>query len=328
MNAVKLAIGVAISVVLLAALLLRVDLHLLAEQLASTHWGWALASGFLAIAGVWTRARRWRYLFPPGSNPPALFRASMIGYMANNVLPLRAGEIVRVYVVTRHWSHGGFWMPLATLIVERVLDGLAIVLILVSLFLVVPVPVALRWTAGVFLALDLVAVAVLAAAATVPDLCRELIVRLTRRSEWLQGQLMRIFDRFVSGLVGVRTARHAAPIIWWSFLVWLTAALAAWTALFAARLDLPLVAAWAVLAFVGLGISLPSAPGYIGVFHTAAVLALAMFSVSQPVAFGYAILYHACGFIPVTLFGWILLLREHMSLGEAAHQPAGAPTEG
>jgi len=328
LNAVKLAIGVAISVALLAALLWRVDPHLLAGQLASTHWGWALASGFLGIAGVWTRARRWRYLFPPGSNPPALFRASMIGYMANNVLPLRAGEIVRVYVVTRHSSHGGFWMPLATLIVERVLDGLAIVLILGSLFLVVPMPVALRWTAGVFLALDLVAVAVLAAAATVPDLCRRLIVGLTRRSEWLQARLMGIFERFVRGLVGVRTARHAVPIIWWSFLVWLTAALAAWTALFAARLDLPLVAAWAVLAFVALGISLPSAPGYIGVFHTAAVLALAMFGVPQPVALGYAILYHACGFIPVTLFGWILLLRENMSLGEARQQPAGARTEG
>ena len=139
---------------------------------------------------------------------------------------------------------------------------------------------------------------------------------------------MGIFERFVRGLVGVRTARHAVPIIWWSFLVWLTAALAAWTALFAARLDLPLVAAWAVLAFVALGISLPSAPGYIGVFHTAAVLALAMFGVPQPVALGYAILYHACGFIPVTLFGWILLLRENMSLGEARQQPAGARTEG
>ncbi len=327
MSAARLSLGVAISAALLAVLLWRVDLHALGAQLASTHWGWALASAFFAIAGIWTRARRWRYLFPPGSNPPALFRASMIGYMANNVLPLRAGEFVRVYVVARHWSRG-FWMPLATLVVERVLDGFAIVLMLGGLLLVLPVPAGLRWTAALFLALDLVAALVLVAIATAPRTCRRVILGLTRRSEWLQERLTGIFEMFLHGLAGVRTASHAVPILWWSFLVWLAAALAAWTALLAARLDLPVTAAWAVLAFVGLGISLPAAPGYIGVFHTAAVLALAMFSVSQPVAFGYAIVYHACGFIPVTLFGWILLLREHMSLGEATHRPVGTPPGG
>jgi len=323
----KVATGVGVSLALLAALLWKVDLRALGVALADTHWGWALASALFTVVGVWTRARRWRYLFPPGSNPPALFRASMIGYMANNVLPLRAGEIVRVYVVARHWSEG-FWLPFATLVVERVLDGLAIVMILGSLLLVIEVPPPLRWTAGVFLGLDLAAVAVLAAAAAAPGACRTVIVQLTRRSQWLTARSTAIFEMFVRGLVGVRTARHAGPIFAWSFLVWLTAALAAWTALFAARLHLPLVAAWTVLAFVGLGISLPSAPGYIGVFHTAAVLALTLFGVSHSLAFGYAILYHACGFIPITLFGWILLLREHMSLGEATRRPVGAPSAG
>jgi len=327
LSALKVAAGIVISVGLLAVLLWKVDLQALRAQLANTQWGWALASAFFAVAGVWTRARRWHYLFPPGSNPPALFRASMIGYMANNVLPLRAGEIVRVWVVARH-SAEGFWMPFATLVVERVLDGLAVVMILGSLLLVIEVPPALRWTAGVFLGLDLIAVAILIAVATAPGACRTVIIRLTRRSEWLRARGGAVFEMFVRGLVGVRTARHAGPIVAWSFLVWLTAAFAAWTALFAAHLHLPLVAAWTVLAFVGLGISLPSAPGYIGVFHTAAVIALSMFGVSHSLAFGYAILYHACGFIPVTLFGWVLLVREHMSLAEATHRPVGAPSAG
>lgn len=327
MNAARLALGVAVSAVLVGVLLWRVDLHALAAQLADTHWGWALASASCAIAGIWTRARRWRYLFPPGSNPPALFRATMIGYMANNVLPLRAGEFVRIYVVARHWSRG-FWVPLATLVVERVLDGLAIVLMLGGLLLVMPVPAGLRWTAALFLALDLVAVLVLVAIATVPQACRRVILGITRRSEWLQGRLLGIFETFLHGLAGVRTPRHALPIIGWSVLVWLAAALSAWTALFAARLSLPLAAALAILAFVGLGVSVPSAPGYVGVFHTAAVLALAMFDVAQPVALGYAIIFHACGFIPVTLFGWILLLREHMTLGEATREPVGTPSRG
>jgi uncharacterized protein (TIRG00374 family) len=321
LSALRLGAGVILSVVLLGVLVWRIDLHVVGRQLASTHWGWALASAFFAIAGIWTRARRWQYLFPPGSNPPALFRATMIGYMANNVLPLRAGELVRVYVMARYWSHG-FWMPLATLVVERVLDGLAVVLLLGGLLFAVPVPPAFRWTAGVFLALDLVAVAVLVAIALSPRACQGLIRRLAGRWPRLEGRLVRVFEIFVRGLSGIQTPHHAGPIVVWSLLVWLTAALAAWTALFAARLDVPPIAAFVVLGFVALGVSLPSAPGYIGVFHTAAVIALAIFGVSQPVAFGYAIVFHACGFIPITLFGWVLLLREHLSLGAVTQQRA------
>jgi uncharacterized protein (TIRG00374 family) len=315
------AVGIAISIALLGLLLWRIDLLALRDHLARTHWGWALTSGALNLAGIWTRARRWHYLFPPGSSPPALFRAAMIGYMANNLLPLRAGEIVRVYVVARNWSHG-FWLPLATLVVERVLDGLALVLILAGLMLVVPVPPALRWAAVVLLSIDGIATLALVAVATIPGQCRRLIVALTARRTRLQRRLTEIFEMFFRGLGGVRTPRHAVPIAAWSVAVWVAAAVTAWTALLAVRLDLPFTAAWAVLAFVGLGISIPSAPGYIGVFHAAAVLALAMFNVSGSAAVGYAIVYHAAGFVPITVGGWLLLMREHMSLREATRRTA------
>jgi uncharacterized membrane protein YbhN (UPF0104 family) len=103
------------------------------------------------------------------------------------------------------------------------------------------------------------------------------------------------------------------------------------TAMWAARLPLAAfhaaAASWTVVAFVGLGISVPSAPGYVGVFHAAAVLALAMFGVPTAPAVGYAIVLHACGFIPITLFGWVLLLREHVTLGQAARAPAAVSPE-
>src|SRR3989442_11320887 len=114
----------------------------------------------MAPLQIWVRGRRWWYLFPPGSNPPALAPAMMIGYMANNVLPLRAGEFVRVYVVARRWGHG-FWTTLATLIVERLLDSLFIVLVMVVLLLRIAVPRPLAIGAAVLLAVDLIAVSVL-----------------------------------------------------------------------------------------------------------------------------------------------------------------------
>jgi glycosyltransferase 2 family protein len=254
----------------------------------------------------------------------------MIGFMANNVLPLRAGEIVRVGVVARHWAHG-FWLPLATLVVERVLDGLAIVLMLAGLVMVLPVPRTLRWAAAAFLALDALAVLMLIMLATAPGPCRLLVARLTRRWPRLERQASRVFETFLRGLAGVKAPAHTTPILFWSVGVWLIATLAALTAIWATHLPLPPLrawaAAWAVIAFVGLGISLPSAPGYVGVFHAAAVIALAMFDVPEAPALGYAVVFHACGFIPVTLVGWILLVREHISLGEAGRQPAAVSSE-
>jgi len=92
----------------------------------------------------------------------------------------------------------------------------------------------------------------------------------------------------------------------------------------AVHLDLPFRAGWTVLAFVGVGISVPSAPGYVGVFHAAATAALEVFGVPRSAALAFALLYHASVIVPITLLGWLFLLREHVSLGEARRAPTPA----
>ena len=241
----------------------------------------------------------------------------MIGYMVNNVLPLRAGELVRVYVVARRWG-GHFWTAAATLIVERVLDSLCIVLILGVLVFLVPVPPIVEWAAVIMLAIDVVGVSVLVAIAAAPARCRRVLEALAHRWPGLQARLLKGFETFLHGLDGIRTRSHALPLLAWTVVIWLIPAAAAWTSLRAVNLHLPWLAGWVVLAFVGLGVSIPSAPGYIGVFHAATVLATGIFGVSETDGFGYGIVFHASQFIPVTVLGWIYLLREQMTLGEAA----------
>ncbi|MBI4594017.1 MAG: flippase-like domain-containing protein, partial [Candidatus Rokubacteria bacterium] len=236
MNRLKLLLGFVISVGLFAALLASVDLHELGAQLRRTHWGWTLVGAALAPAGLWIRAQRWRFLFPPRSDPPGLLAGVMIGYMANNVLPLRAGEVVRVYVVARRWGHG-FWTTLATLIVERVLDSLAIVLILAALVLLIPVPPIFQWTAATLLVIDLAAMGALAFVAVAPERCQRLVARLTRRWPRLGERAASVFSTFVRGLDGIRTPAHVLPLLAWTVAVWLAPALAAWTMLRAVNLS-------------------------------------------------------------------------------------------
>ena len=271
--------------------------------------------------GIWARARRWWYLFPPGTDPPGLLPAMMIGYMANNVLPLRAGEVVRVFVVARRWGRG-FWTTVATSVIERILDGLVIVGVLCALLLLIPVPAPLVIGAITLLAIDVVVAAALAAAAIWPVWFRRILERLTRPWPRVQAFLVRILDTFVQGLDGIRTPRRLPAIIGWTGIVWILPAFAAWSALRASNLALPWVAGWTVLAFVGLSISVPSAPGYVGVFHFAAAKAVEIFGVTGTAALGFALVFHAAQFVPVTLIGWVYLLRENLSLGEATHSHA------
>ena len=270
------------------------------------------------LAGLFARAARWRYLFPPDDLPPSLVPAMMIGYFANNVLPLRAGEFVRVYVVARRWRHG-FWLALATLVVERVLDSLSLVLILGVLVLLIPVPAVFRNTALVVLAIDVAGVLMLTMLAVFPEGGRRILAYAGRWWPAMEARIARVYDTFVRGLEGIRTPRHLLPLLVWTVVIWQLPAIAAWTTLRAVELDLPFLAGWVVLAFVGLGISIPSAPGYIGVFHFAATKAVELFGIGASAGVAFALVFHVTQFIPVTLVGWLYLMREGLTLSEAAH---------
>jgi uncharacterized membrane protein YbhN (UPF0104 family) len=110
----------------------------------------------------------------------------------------------------------------------------------------------------------------------------------------------------------------------WTVAVWVIPAVEAWMVLRALDLSLSWVAPWVVLAFVGVSVSLPSAPGFIGVFHAAAAVALGMFGVARAEAVGYALILHAAQFVPITLIGWAFLLREHVTLAEVARARSGS----
>jgi uncharacterized protein (TIRG00374 family) len=312
----QILLGLAVSAGLLVYFFWDVDLAVIATRLRGTLWTFLALSIALNFASVWARAWRWGYLFPPGPRPSRLFRSLLIGYMGNNLLPLRAGEVVRVYVASRHGPR--FWTTFATVVVERVLDGLALGLIVAGLLFLVPVTAEMRWSIVLFLALDLAGIVVLATIATAPGVCRVLIETIFHRVGWLERRLLGLLDTMTEGLRGIRSPRHAIPVLLSSVAIWMLLALSVWTAMHAAHLDLPLVASWVVLAFLGLGVSLPSSPGFVGVIQAAAVLALALFAVPRAEALSFSLLIHASQFFPLTAVGLVCLLLEHVSLTDAA----------
>jgi glycosyltransferase 2 family protein len=312
---VKILLGIAISAALLVWLFWNVDLRAVAARLADTRWGWLTVSVALNLASLWARAVRWRYLFPPKARPTHLFNAVMIGYMGNNLLPLRAGEALRVYVVTRRGQR--FWMTVTTLVVERALDGLAVGIVLAFVFFQIPTPREVAWASEVFVGLVLAMIVVLVAIAAAPLPCSILIHSLTYRWPGIERRLLVVFDTLNDGLQGMRQPNQLLPTAFWTVAIWVVIVLSMWSCFHAASLELPMTAALCTIAFMGLGVSLPSSPGFIGVVQAATVLALSFFGVGKADALGFSLLLHASQFVPVTLWGLLLLVVEHVSLAEA-----------
>lgn len=327
MTRLKVLLGVAVSAALLAYLLRSVDLHELGVQLGKTRWEWVALGIVLGLLTLYTRAIRWWYLFPPRSNPQGLVPAMWIGYMMNNILPLRAGEVVRVWVVARRQGHG-FWTTAVTLVVERVLDSLVVVLLLAVLVLMIPVPPAFAWAAVVLLVIDAVAVAVLVGLVVAPERCQLWLHRIVSRIPRLAPRAERVLAAFLRGLDGVRSRSHLVPLLFWTTVSWVLPAAANWATLRAMHLDLPWLAGWVVLAFVGLGVSIPSAPGYLGVYHVAAAKAVAIFGAPPSAVVGFALILHASQTVPITVIGWIYLIRERLSLADLRRARPAPAAEG
>jgi uncharacterized protein (TIRG00374 family) len=318
----KIALGLAVSAALVYYLFRYADMRAIAARLAETRWSFLALSVALNLFSLWCRAHRWGFLFPPGARPSRLFNAVMIGYMGNNLLPLRAGEVLRAYVVARRGTN--FWTTVTTMVVERVLDGLAVGLMLAAVFFLVPVPRELEWAALLFLSVDLALIAVLGAFTLAPGPVRRIALGLTRRWPRLSARVARVLDTLDTGLAGIRTPSHVPSTVLWSTLIWVTLIATTWTCMLAAHLDLPILAGLTTLAFLGLGVSLPSSPGFVGVIQAASWAALRLFGVPSDDALSFSILLHASQFIPVTLWGLALLFVEHVSLAEAA-RPHEAP---
>ena len=310
-------IGIAVSALLLYLAARNVRLGEILPLLRQANFFYLALAGLCAVFAVWLRAWRWRFLIPNSERMRTanLFSATMIGFMGNNLLPLRIGDLARAYIAAKKENVAASAM-LATVVLERLLDVFAILIMLSVIFFHLPLP---RWIANGFLimlALGAVAWIALLSMHRLSAVIDGWISRLT--PERHQDRIQDFIESFFAGLTAMHNKKNLSIAALLSIPIWTVYALGTYAALQACAIDVPFAASWVVLAFVGIGVSLPSAPGFVGTFQFFAVAALALFSVDPQTAFGYSLLHHLAQYIPVTLFGWILLVKEQMSLGDLA----------
>jgi glycosyltransferase 2 family protein len=307
-----------LSLGLLAWALRGVSLAEIVRHLRAAEAGPLVAAIIIATLTFPLRLVRWRLLFrreTGAAYPPApLWHAIAVGFMANNLLPLRAGELIRSYTASR-LAGARFTTVLSSVAVERIFDAITIVALLTLALLSPDLPssvmvggasvVHLARLAGVVAAAGLaLAIAIVAAPLTAERLVRQLV-----RSTRMAGRMVSLIEAIRLGLSVLRTPGRLAAVFFWSLTLWLVNALGFYVGFAAFHIPVSYLAALLLQGLLILGISIPSTPGFFGPFEAIIVAVLALYGIPHDLAFSYAIAFHVTSFVPITLLGWWSLTR-------------------
>jgi len=319
------ALVLALAVGLLAWFLRHANLADVWHELGGVDW-WLLTAALLMQAVTWfARAVRWRYLLSP-LGPVRLrsaFECTMMGFAAITLLPARAGEVIRPYLLARREQLSAS-AAFATVVVERLLD-LFTVLVLFAGVVFLADPPSGAADPAVYRAMQ-AGGAILVAAAGVGFLVLFLMASHPRRLAAAVGRLARVLptrvesgarrlvEQFSAGLITVRQPRRLLAAWALSFPLWLAIALSIWWGGLSFHIELPFSGSLVVMAALVVGVSVPT-PGAVGGYHEAfRITATALYGAAQDRAVSAALVMHAVSFVPITLVGLGYMVRDGLSL--------------
>ena len=303
-------IGLAVTVGCMYLALRGVEFDDAAQAFRDSDLVWLIPALPVFAAAVVLRGVRWWALYDESMRPPlrAVMYGLLVGYFFNNILPARAGEAARVIALNNR-AKTPLGEIVGTVVVERVFDLLALLLLLLCTYPWLPEISWLR-SAAILGAVVTAALAVVIV----------LIVRYDARAvHWLLSPLRRIrrpgFAERVEaaaingtrGLVALRNPVIALRGFVLTIASWFVLGLSYWILMEAFHLSLPLDAAILVTVAINLSLVLPSSPAALGVFEAATIIALDVFDIPQAEALSYALVLHVLNLVPFLIIGAVLL---------------------
>lgn len=320
----RLWAGIGISLFFLFLLFHKIDFAKLREAFVEMDYRFLLPAVAATFMSYYMRAVRWKYLLVPLKSTTTmrnLFPATIIGYMANNLLPARLGEFVRAYVLGDKEGIDKSAV-FATLVLDRLLDGFTVLLMLLLTFFTIQLPLGKEGvqqglvTGGyLVLAIYLLVVLFLVLLKQYPMRTIGLIGKSLRPlPSRLTGKIIPILGAFIEGLRFPTRMGQLAGLFGSSLLIW---ALAVWPVDLVLRsfgISLPITASMFIMVFLVFAVMIPASPGYVGTYHAACVYGLMAFNLPKEQALSIAMVVHGISFFPVILLGFYYLWREKLSL--------------
>jgi len=310
----RAAIGIGLSALLLWLTLRGVAFRDVWTVLRTSNLPLFLLGTVVATCIFPLRARRWQPILEPvaGRIPfGPLWRSTAIGMMANNVLPLRAGEVARAYALTKQVPRVAMVTSLSSLAVDRLFDAIVVLSLMFGAMLDPAFPPDVRikgltipQLAGSGVLLMLVLLVGCYIVVLQPDRVRAILSAVAHRIvPKFEPQIVKLFGHVAGGLAVLKDTRRFLAVLFWAVAHWLTHALALFICFKAVGIDAPFSGALFLQGVLALGVAVPSSPGFVGVFEGAATIGLAVYGVPNTLAVSWAIGYHVLSFIPITLMG-------------------------
>lgn len=261
------------------------------------------------------RALRWKYLMKPLGDIPfkPLFVSVMLGFLANNVLPAHLGEIVRAVVIGKS-EDVSISASMATIVMERVYDGLTVLLMLLIVVFFMDVPDWLRLGGWAGLAFFGGVLLILQAFRWQRQRSLKVLAAVLRPlpEKW-STKILATADSFTQGLA-ITSAKDLLMVGVLSIVLWGTLTLWAWMLMPAFSISLSPIHALFVEVVLALALVIPAAPGFVGTFHLGAQMCLVGFGVTDSVAGSYAMMLWLTHFVPTSIVGLYYLKQAGMSI--------------
>jgi len=316
---VRIGFSIAISVVFLYFALRDIDWNQALAAFASAQYLYVIPITAITVYQLYIRAQRWRVLMRPMGEPPmtSLVAATNIGTMANFLLPLRAGEIIRPVLLSRKEDKplGGV---LATIALERIFDMFTILLLFGVTAALLPVSEDVQaWGyrllgLAVVIGTGIVFVRWRSALAL-----RILDFFLSPVPAKIAGPVRHFFEGFLDALRILDSPLTFLQLIGWSIYLWLVVSCIFGLGLLMFDIEAPfLLGQVVVTVIVAVAVSAPSAPGFIGAFQLGCVISLGIFDVPTDKAAAYSLALHVTQFVGVIGAGLYSLAQQGMSLNQ------------
>lgn len=320
----NLTLNLGISLIFLDFVFAEINLAEVGRALAAANYWWLFPSTLFVLIHLYFRTLRWQWLLKPMGEVsfwPA-FRGLVIGITGNTLLPARAGEFIRAYVLGRSTglSKTGVF---ATLVVERIFDGLTVLLILMAV-IALGVQNELLQTAGILGGIFYVGAIIALIVFMIKRQWADLVI-----NKFLPGRLasstLGLLDGFSSGLAILKNPYQLIMVTLWNILTWLTVPISFWFALqaFDFGAAIPWSAPVLMLPAMALSLTIPGAPGGLGLVQAAVKLTLDLTFSGLPVAPNFeesvaaaGILIHLSQFVPEVIFGIFAFMVEGLSTSE------------
>ncbi|MEP7285549.1 MAG: lysylphosphatidylglycerol synthase transmembrane domain-containing protein [Chloroflexota bacterium] len=320
----SLLLGVVVSVATLAYALRGIDFNQLGGELLRGRYLFLLPTLLLGIAGLALRGVRWRALLDNRIGLGHSFNILNASYLFNTFLPLRLGEVVRAFMATRLTPPISMFTSLSSIVVERLADILAVVLLVVLAVTIAPVTPEIENAArisGIIAVVGMIALSIFAARRSLAHQVLNLVLRLLPFLK--RFNLTTLADHVLDGIAPLGTLRGAAAAFGWTAIAWAVSVGMSFVLMYVFYDQPQLNAVLLITAAASLAVALPAVPGSVGPFEAAVVLGLTVSGMAsagvpeqQARAVAYAVLLHIVGVAQYAFLGFLGLSQEKISLGD------------